>query len=169
MVKHLTPSSYTLRNLHEVPPPNAVDWWPQTLGWHILFALIGAALLTVLLYYLRRWWQNRYRREALAALQKIRIDDPKCADKVYQLHKMVLTYLDAANGKHYGAAFLQTLNLYERGATFDHDDALGKAWLESLVNPKNPLSQDETKALIVRAKHWLRYHHNPKERVCFKN
>ncbi len=169
MVKHLTPSSYTLRHLHEVPPPDPVSGWPQTIGWYIVFALLGVALLVLVLYALRRWWQNRYRREALLALQKIHIDDPRCADQIYQLHKLVLTFLDAANGKLFGRAFLAALNDYEPSGVVDHHDLLGSAWLESLVNPKNPLSPDERKALIVRAKHWLRHHQSPKERRCFKN
>lgn len=168
MVEHVTPSSYTLRELHEVPVPQPVDWWPQTLGWHIVMALIAIAVLLCALYYLRRWWLNRYRREALIALQKIRIDDPRCGDQVYQLHKFVLNELNPGNAKRFGESFLQALNDYERDSAFEHNDALGKAWLESLVNPKNSLSHDETKALIVRAKHWLRCHHNPKERLCFK-
>lgn len=34
------PSSYMLRELKDVPIPDTVSWWPQTLGWQLLLLLV---------------------------------------------------------------------------------------------------------------------------------
>jgi len=61
--------NYALGDFVEVVSPEAVSWWPQTVGWKIL----GLALCALLLFgagkCLLHWWHNRYRREALARLR----------------------------------------------------------------------------------------------------
>lgn len=63
--------NYALGDFVEVVSPAAINWLPQTAGW----ALVGAALLALLLRYsrqrLRRWYCNRYRREAAARLLQL--------------------------------------------------------------------------------------------------
>jgi hypothetical protein len=60
--------NYVLGDFAEVVSPEAISWLPQTAGW----AWLGAGLLLLLLRFLyrqlRRWYQNRYRREAAARL-----------------------------------------------------------------------------------------------------
>jgi hypothetical protein len=64
--------NYALGDFADVVPPGPIDWLPQTLGWQIV--AIGTAAFTVRLLFktLRKWHQNRYRREAAKRLQKIR-------------------------------------------------------------------------------------------------
>jgi hypothetical protein len=63
--------NYVLGDFVEVVSPEAISWLPQTMGW----AWFGALLLVWLLRYswrrLRRWYQNRYRREAAVRLQQL--------------------------------------------------------------------------------------------------
>ncbi|MCZ8485299.1 DUF4381 domain-containing protein, partial [Vibrio lentus] len=42
-VEHTPPSTYILRDLHDVAIPESVSWMPQTIGWKIL----GVILLLV--------------------------------------------------------------------------------------------------------------------------
>lgn len=67
-VEHTPPSTYILRDLHDVAIPTSVSWMPQTIGWKIL----GIILLLVAIYLAYRlalrWWSNRYRKEALQEL-----------------------------------------------------------------------------------------------------
>jgi hypothetical protein len=51
--------------------PQPVSWLPQALGWQILAGLIALGLLWLLARALRRWWRNRYRRDALAELRQL--------------------------------------------------------------------------------------------------
>jgi len=63
--------NYVLGDFVEVVSPESISWLPQTAGW----AWLGALLLIWLLRYswrrLRRWYRNRYRREAAARLQQL--------------------------------------------------------------------------------------------------
>lgn len=63
--------NYVLGDFVEVVSPESISLLPQTAGW----AWLGALLLIWLLRYswrrLRRWYHNRYRREAAARLQQL--------------------------------------------------------------------------------------------------
>ena len=45
-VEHTPPSTYILRDLHDVAIPESVSWIPQTIGWKIL----GVILLLIAVY-----------------------------------------------------------------------------------------------------------------------
>lgn len=61
--------NYALKDFSEIVYPQNISWIPQTLGWKCL----GVLLLALLLYYLsrkiRKYYQNRYRREGTARLK----------------------------------------------------------------------------------------------------
>ncbi|MCB4767400.1 DUF4381 domain-containing protein [Ancylobacter sp. Lp-2] len=52
-----------------VPPP--VAWWPPAPGWWMLLAALLAGLAILLVATVRRWRRDAYRREALAALDRL--------------------------------------------------------------------------------------------------
>lgn len=64
--------NYALGDFVEVVPPGPIDWLPQTLGWQIVAIATAAFTARFLFRTLRKWHQNRYRREAAERLQKIR-------------------------------------------------------------------------------------------------
>jgi len=63
--------NYALGDFVEMVSPESINWLPQTAGW----AWLGAAALIFLLRYcwlrIRLWYRNRYRREALARLNRL--------------------------------------------------------------------------------------------------
>ena len=168
VAEHAPPSSYMLRNLHDVPVPDGVSWWPQTLGWTIL----GAALVLLMMYWVYRqvwgWWQNRYRTEALAAIDRINKDPAMSAiqrgQALFQVLKVVMVYLDSRHSALFGQPFLQQLDRYcsadlsglasERG----FDNALGARWMESLVNPHIGLAVSDWQVLHANSCEWLKTH-----------
>lgn len=64
--------NYAIRGISELTLPPPVSLWPQTLGWQLL--LLALMMVAVLKggQRLRRHWRNRYRREALKELARIR-------------------------------------------------------------------------------------------------
>jgi hypothetical protein len=60
--------SAPLDKLHDFyqPPPPA--WTPQTAGWYALFIIAGLLAIWAIVHLVRRWFANRYRREALSEL-----------------------------------------------------------------------------------------------------
>ncbi len=55
----------------EVTAPAAVSWLPQTAGWAWLGVALGLLLLRLGWRRLRRWYRDRYRREARARLRAL--------------------------------------------------------------------------------------------------
>lgn len=63
--------NYALGDFVEVTAPAAISWYPQTPAWGWLAAAIAGYLLYRGWLALRRWYRNRYRREAAARLDKL--------------------------------------------------------------------------------------------------
>src|SRR5271167_5027887 len=61
-------TSPALNNLHDFYQPAPPAWTPQTIGWYVLFAIIGLAFVWMTIHWIRKWFANRYRREALREL-----------------------------------------------------------------------------------------------------
>ena len=60
--------------IQEIALPESVGWWPLAPAWYVL---LGVALLMVLIgawRALRLYFRNRYRREILAELERLRAD-----------------------------------------------------------------------------------------------
>lgn len=64
----MNPALQQLRDIH-LPPP--VSWWPPAPGWWALL-LLAAGLATGLYLWRRRREQGRWRRHALAELERLR-------------------------------------------------------------------------------------------------
>ena len=58
-------------NLHDIVLPEPVSWLPQTVGWSALLGIFLVAFGWALISLFRRWRANRYRRNALARLERI--------------------------------------------------------------------------------------------------
>lgn len=63
--------NYALGDFVEVASPTGISWWPQTAGWWWLGAGLLVYLGLQLWRFLRHWYRNRYRREAIARLQAL--------------------------------------------------------------------------------------------------
>lgn len=60
-----------INGIVEVQPPPDISWMPQTMGWAIVAALLGAPLLYAVYLAVRRYHRNAYRREALEELSNL--------------------------------------------------------------------------------------------------
>ncbi|WP_052260796.1 DUF4381 domain-containing protein [Photobacterium gaetbulicola] len=166
-IEHTPPSTYILRELHDVVVPESVSWVPQTLGWKILLGvlLIIAGLLLVLR--VLNWWNNRYRSEALAAITHLQLDDQNFEDSLYSILKIVLVYLDPGNGKLFGKSLLQQLDTLS-GGTGAFDDDLGQRWTQSLVDPSTVLNLTERTRLQQKVVSWVKTHQGRHHHWVFK-
>lgn len=154
---HTPPSTYILRDLHDVTVPESVSWWPQTIGWKLLALAILLALVYWTYKALCRWWNNRYRSEALITLNELNTQDNDTGKRLFSILKIVLVYLDSGNARLFDAAFLGKLDELSLGQpTFN--DQTAKQWQQSLVNPNIELSSEQNAELIKRAQVWLKQH-----------
>jgi Domain of unknown function (DUF4381) len=156
----------TLRALQELPLPTPVSWAPQTVGWLAVGLLLAAAVL----WGARRGWRHyrkqRYRRVALAELERIEANLKDAARRsaamaaIPQLIKR--TSLAAAPREHVAAltgdewlAFLKR--------THDHFDARSGALL-AIVSyaPRDRtanIQDDELDKLVKMTRDWIQHHH----------
>ncbi|MFA0572250.1 DUF4381 domain-containing protein [Vibrio splendidus] len=164
-VEHTPPSTYILRELHDVAIPDSVSWAPQTIGWKIL----GVILLLVAIYLAYRlalrWWNNRYRKEALQELMVLDARDKNSTERTFKVLKVVLRYLDSSNAKLFGKAYVNRLNAYlpvsantsENSNAFFVDE-ISELWMQSLIDPNVRLSFEQRLEVIQTAMMWLKLH-----------
>ncbi|UIJ43132.1 DUF4381 domain-containing protein [Vibrio kanaloae] len=164
-VEHTPPSTYILRDLHDVAIPESVSWIPQTIGWKTL----GVILLLVAIYLAyrlaQRWWNNRYRKEALQELMVLDARDKNSTERTFKVLKVVLRYLDSSNAKLFGQAYVNRLNAYlpvsantsENSNAFFADE-VSELWMQSLIDPNVRLSFEQRLEVIQTAMMWLKLH-----------
>ncbi|MFA0547040.1 DUF4381 domain-containing protein [Vibrio splendidus] len=164
-IEHTPPSTYILRELHDVAIPDSVSWAPQTIGWKIL----GVILLLVAIYLAYRlaqkWWNNRYRKEALQELVLLDARDKNSTERTFKVLKVVLRYLDSSNAKLFGKAYVNRLNGYlpvsantsENSNAFFADE-VSELWMQSLIDPNVRLSFEQRLEVIQTAMMWLKLH-----------
>ncbi|EIA1298785.1 DUF4381 domain-containing protein [Vibrio vulnificus] len=156
-IQHTPPSTYILRELHDVVVPERVSWLPQTVGWKVLAIIGGLVLLYIGYRYLRFRWDNRYRAEALQAIAQLDPKDPAMASELFSIVKQLLIYHDSGYARLFGDAFLAVLNqLIPTQPLFD--DELAIQWVQSTVNPNVPLSESARATLKARAALWVKSH-----------
>ena len=63
--------NYLLRGIEEIPLPEQVSWWPETLGRLIVGLLILGWLLWRALVWTKNWQRDSYRRRALKRLDAL--------------------------------------------------------------------------------------------------
>lgn len=154
---HTPPSTYILRDLHDVTVPESVSWWPQTIGWKLLALVVLLVLVHWSYKALRHWWNYRYRREALTALNELNPQDNDTGNRLFSILKIVLVYLDSGNARLFDDAFLDKLDeLSPEQPAFN--DQIAKQWQQSLVNPNIKLNPEQHAELIKRAQVWLKQH-----------
>ena len=154
--------NYALGDFVEVVPPAAISWLPQTAGWRWL----GLLLLGVVLYHgwkaLRRWYRNRYRREAAAKLRRLQVEGerPPGLEEVNQLLKRTAL---AAWPRHQvaslsGADWGEFLNRQCPQPPFSQ---LQIALLGEGIYRMTPLDPDTGRELLAASLTWVREHRNP--------
>ena len=61
-----------LAALRDIHVPDAPEFWPPAPGWFVVAGLVIAAGVAATVIGVRRWRAGRFRREALASLQRLR-------------------------------------------------------------------------------------------------
>lgn len=74
-----------LAQLHDIVLPQAVGWWPLAWGWWVLLIIVVSTSATLIFLWRRNRQRERYRKAALAELDKI--------FQAYQLDTNVARYL----------------------------------------------------------------------------
>jgi len=156
--------NYLIHGIDEISLPDAISWWPSAPGWKILAIAIGFWLLLQAVRGMKRWWKNRYRRQALRELLQLQKEAGE------QWHKVVAAlpfYLKATALQAYprrdvaalsGRAWLLFLDTHCPAVSFSGD--MGEALLAvSYLPPEQwPLNEAAGKKLIDLCYRWIARH-----------
>jgi len=63
--------NYLLNGLVETEAPSNISWWPETVGWKILFVIFIVFIVRKAYLIWQEYKRNAYRREALLWLQQL--------------------------------------------------------------------------------------------------
>lgn len=153
-----------LAALHPLRQPEPISWWPPAPGWWLLAAVLIAAALFLARGVTGRRRRQRYRREALAELARLRESDllhSQPGSAVTAINATLKRAAITAAGREriaalHGAAWVDFLNglLQEGEAGFE------AGWFEAAYRPGDA-KQVPVDQVLDRAEHWLRRHRSP--------
>jgi len=147
-----TGASSALNKLHDFYQPSPVAWTPQTIGWYVLFAIISLALVWIAIHSIRKWFTNRYRREALRELAPLPADQFSALLKRTALTAWPREKIASLSGE----AWLSFLNATARSSLFHQ--APGNSIEEVALRPAALSPNDEQELRRLTAE-WIRRHH----------
>lgn len=143
--------------MHELVLPEPVAWTPQTIGWTVVGAWLLVVAILLAWHRIQVWRRNRYRREALAELQRIsssqQLDPQSMATAIAVLLKRtaLAAYSREQVGKLCGSEWAQFLvqSAANDRLVADSAAALGSAAYSRDANGKE---------LIEPARRWIQVH-----------
>jgi hypothetical protein len=140
-----------LNKLHDFYQPPPPPWVPQTIGWYIIFAIVGILLLWAVVHFIRSWIANRYRREALRELALTPADGISALLKRAALSAWPRESVAPLSGN----AWLSFLSTTAGDDSFRH---IPGNRLEEIALTPSSLSAEDEDALRRIASHWIRRH-----------
>lgn len=144
----MTASLDKLHDFYQPPPP---AWTPQTAGWYVVFAIAGLFVLWMAIHFARKWFANRYRREALRELALLPTDQFSTLLK----RTALVAWPRQTVASLSGAAWLEFLNKDVGGDMFERGP--GNCIEEIALRPTLLSSEDEQELRRLAAD-WIRRH-----------
>lgn len=142
----------------EVTSPESISWLPQTAGW----AWIGAGLMLLAGYhtwkYLRHWYRNRYRGEALALLKSV----PSSGNTAVDVNRLLkITALAAFSREQVaslsGEQWVHFLNQQCPEPVFNAEQ---QTLLALAAYSGTPVTETSGHALVEASLAWVQQHKN---------
>ncbi len=155
-----------LTHLADVTLPPPVSWHPQTVGWAVLAVVLIALLLGLAWYAVRRWRSNRYRRAALAELDRLEELLPDATRRAQALAAMppllkrcaLAAWPRESTAALSGPAWTRFMAAHARGPL---DPALVRLLDDLEYHPPTDLhavSDQEARAALRAARDWVARH-----------
>jgi hypothetical protein len=140
-----------LSKLHDFYQPVPPAWTPHTVGWYVLFVIVGLLVLWMIIHTIRKWLANRYRREALRELAALPPDQFSALLKRAALAAWPREKVASLAGEKW----LDFLSDSTGNDTFR--DTPGNC-LEEVALKRTSLSTDDEQKLRKIAAEWIRRH-----------
>jgi len=147
----------SLDRLNDIVVPPAVSWWPPAPGWYFLAVVLLIAFLLACASMIRRYRANRYRREALAELVRLKPGPESLKDLADLLKRTAMT----ASGRDTVAAlsgdqWVEWLNGQCAHPVFQ--DVSRELLARSLYTSNSTGSEQDVAALYQAVRQWVSVH-----------
>ena len=151
------PEADPVAGLVDVPLPTPVSLWPETWPLRIAVTVVAVGLMVAVWQLLRWWHRNRYRRAALAELDRIEGEHDATSVPLALASLVRRTALAAFPRDKVasltGVAWLAFLDRTADTRTFS--EGAGRA-LEDVAYRPTPA---DARPLIRAVRHWIKAHH----------
>jgi len=145
--------------LKELPLPEPVSWWPQTIGWYLVGIIILGAIMWILWRFWQRYQKNLYRREGLKELDSITQNPQDLVKIPLLLRRSALHAAPRSNVANLrGSDWINWLNESLGSKLFEEGDA---GLLEELAFARPDRISIDSKSsehLIEASRVWMRSH-----------
>jgi hypothetical protein len=142
--------------LKELAYPEAIPFWPQTIGWLIVGLLLLALLAWFVWRVRRRWVLNSYRREALLRLERMRADPALAKQLPFLLRRSALIASDRSTvASLRGVDWVRWLNKTAGREVFEQGAA---EMLDRLSYSNAEIPPGEIEPLLAASRDWVRKH-----------
>jgi Ca-activated chloride channel family protein len=146
-----------LAGLVDIPLPEAISLWPATWPARIVIALIVAGAVIASAALIRRWYVNRYRRAALAELDRIVSATPDAEALALLVRRTALAVFPREQiAALSGANWLSFLDRSCGGTEFSQGP--GRALARGPYDLR-ALPQAEFDGAVTVVRSWIRSHH----------
>jgi len=156
--------NYLLHGIDEITLPDVIAWWPSAPGWQVLGLIALAYLVLWVVRLARRWWRNRYRREALHRLTQLQQQPGSSRLDVVALlpHYLKVTALQAYPRADVaslsGESWLAFLDAHYCGPSFTEGTGCKLLAVSYLPREHWQLDDNESARLIHMARQWITRH-----------
>ena len=151
-----------LAGLIDIPLPQEVSLWPQTWPLRIAIVLVAVLAVWAIWRFVHRYRANRYRREALSELDRMRQTSDAAPDRLAaQLSLLVRRTALGAFPRETVAPLTGTawLAFLDRSYGGDEFSQGAGRWLVSAPYQQTAPDRDELNALRGLVDRWIRVHH----------
>ena len=156
--------NYLIHGIDEIILPEVISWWPSAPGWKVLGLILLAWLVLRVVRLARRWWRNRYRREALRQLKQLQQQaGSKALDVVASLPYYIKVtalqaYPRAEVASLSGENWLAFLDAQYSGPSFAEGTGRKLLAVSYLPREQWQLDDKESGRLIQMAQQWIAKH-----------
>lgn len=141
--------------------PAPVGFHFETIGWPILFSILGILIIIILLKVGLNYYKNAYRRQAIQLINTIENRFQSEQEAAYVNDMMVVlkqvsltTYTRNEVAELAGTAWLEFLESKAKGASFlKYDKVLNQALYQDKIE-----QPEEVKQLFASSKKWINHH-----------
>jgi len=156
--------NYLVHGIDEIFIPEAISWWPSAPGWRVLGVILILLLIAQSTRWLKQWWRNRYRREALRQLGRLQQQaGTQLQDVVAVLpYYIKLTALQAYPREDVaslsGRDWLAFLDANYSGPSFSKGAGEKLLSVSYLPREQWQLNDTESETLIEMSRQWIARH-----------